>query len=278
MKYNKFIKSTLFIGVVFIGVLFMLGCGQRADTFGDEGYGQYLARRNDKINKLDPTNRKKYDALSKKDGELIDQVIAAKEEFVSANTPTYTEIMGINRHNSRKKRLEKIDIKINQLNRQKELVEQEMEKMLNESTKTCFPKNTKIVMFDGSLKEIDTIKKGDKVMIYSITNDTIGESSVNKKFTSTNNHLYIINNSIKTTAYERFLTQDGWKRAYDITVGDTIFNGNSYVDVDSVYKVKKDLTVYNLNIKSTHNFFVSFGHDDEWFLIHNCGGEGGDSK
>ena len=277
MKYNKFIKSMLFVSVVFIGILFMLGSSQKNDSEGG-GFAQYVGEQRDRVNSLDPVNRKKFDKLARRENVLAHQIIAAKGEYVSADTPTYTEIMGINRSNSRQKRLEKIDIKIDRLKRQKRSVRGKMDKILNESTKTCFPKNTKIVMADGSLKEIDTIEKGDKVMIYNIAKDAIEESSVNKKFISTNNHLYIINNSIKTTSYERFLTQDGWKRTHNITENDTIFNGNSYVSVDSIHKIKKDLTVYNLNIKSTHNFFVSSGSDDEWFLIHNCGGEGGNSK
>ncbi len=166
-------------------------------------------------------------------------------------------------------------IRIARNDRKQEKIQEEKLRIKNESQQTCFPKNTKVVMYDGSLKAIDTIAKGDKVMIYDIANDTIGSSSVNKKYVDKNNHMYIINNSIQATAYERFLTQAGWKRMNSINTTDSVFNGNSFIDVNSISKVKKNLTVYNLNINSTHNFFVSYGQDDEWFLIHNSSGGGG---
>jgi hypothetical protein len=166
-------------------------------------------------------------------------------------------------------------IRIARNDRKQEKIQEKKLKSKNESQQTCFPKNTKVVMYDGSLKAIDTITKGDKVMIYDIANDTIGSSIVNEKYVDNNNHMYIINNSIQATAYERFLTQAGWKRINSINTTDSVFNGNSFIDVNSISKVKKDLTVYNLNINSTHNFFVSYGQDDEWFLIHNSGYGGG---
>jgi hypothetical protein len=174
-------------------------------------------------------------------------------------------------------RKEQADIVIDSLTRESIAIDNEISKLFNESKVTCFPKNTNIVMEDGTLKPIEKITIGDKILIYDIAKNKISVSTVNKKYIDTNNHLYTLNNSIKATAYERFLTKDGWKRIHDISLQDSVFNGNSFVSVKTISKIDKDLTVYNLNINSTHNFFVSYGKSDEWFLIHNSGGGGGSS-
>jgi len=272
MKNKKYINIFLLIGILFMSALFIVGCGLK-------GSNDYQVAPED-INGLDTKHKQEYEELEKQKSYLHD----LKNKYLHQRVRISQEYAG--RRNSLLKQplyplkvqLDNIDIKINQVEHKGASIQVKMDKILNESTKTCFPKNTKVVMFDGSLKDIDTIVKGDKVMIYDIANDVISESTVNKKFINTNNHLYIINDNIKTTSYERFLTKDGWKRTHDLSTKDSIFDGNSFVKVDSIYKVKKDLTVYNLNINSTHNFFVSSKDNDEWFLIHNCGGEGGGGK
>jgi len=298
MKYKKYIKYFLSIGLLWVTILFIAGCSQQMDT-------DFSSERNtikeSKINDLNPSSKQKYKDLEKQKSHIdsqMDKYTNKRNQIIKRHHDNENSIPrrdtsfknpvkayvngvrdaldGIKRDKKFRENLDDIDIKIDQAMHKRNSVQAKMDKILEESTKTCFPKNTKIVMFDGSLKEIDTIIEGDKVMIYDIANDVISESSVNKKFIDTNNHLYIINNHIKTTSYERFLTKDGWKRTHNISTKDSIFNGNSFVKVDNIYKIKKDLTVYNLNINSTHNFFVSFENSDEWFLIHNSsGGHGG---
>ena len=149
-----------------------------------------------------------------------------------------------------------------------------MDKIVDEVEKACFPEDTLIVMADGTKKSIGEVKVGESVMIYDIGNDLISSSTINKKFVTPNNHLYILNDSIKATAYERFLTLKGWKKIRELTSSDKIFDGNSYVEVKSLTKVEKEIDVYNLNINSTHNFFVARKNKNELFLIHNTSGGG----
>jgi len=125
--------------------------------------------------------------------------------------------------------------------------------MLAESKKSCFPKETKILLSNGQSVTIDSINPNDEVMIYDIAKNEIGSSTVREVYVSDNNHVYIINDALSATAYERFLTRErGWLKIRDIKLGDAIFNGNTYETVSSITKVLKNQAVYNLNIDSTH--------------------------
>ncbi len=249
MKSKQVKKSILLFMVLCIGVYFLIGCAQKEESWNRTDYD-----RNQDYKDLNISDKLKYEELA----EMRDSLLGEKHKLIFKKNPTESDRIKEARIDSRVR-----------------TIRDQMDKIFDESKGSCFPKNTKVVMSDGSLKAIDTIIKGDQVMIYDIANDTIGSSSVKEKYIDDNNHMYILNSSIQATSYERFLTQDGWKRMHSITTTDSVFNGNSFIDVNSMSKVKKDLTVYNLNINSTHNFFVSYGQDDEWFLIHNSGGDGG---
>ncbi len=283
MKNLQVRKSIGLFGLFFVGMFFMFGCMGG----GSPNSSPAPAVKQDS---MDITTKKRLDKLKKDKVWNDEQIENARRDRMDADmkiiealqggshimmNSTYRDPEAEIKHQRWRK--ETADIVISKLSDENKAIDRDINRILQESQKTCFPKNTKIVMDDGRLKSIDKITAGDKIMIYDIANDQIGISSVNRNFIDKNNHLYILNDSIKATAYERFLTQDGWKRIHDISTNDSVFDGNSFVPVKSIYKIKKDLTVYNLNINSTHNFFVSYGKSDEWFLIHNCsgGGDGG---
>ncbi len=164
---------------------------------------------------------------------------------------------------------------IEALKKEKNELERTKDRILAESTKSCFPKDTKILLANGKSVRIDSINPNDEVMIYDIAKDAIGSSKVREVYISDNNHMYRINNTLSATAYERFLTRDrGWLKIRDIKEGDAIFNGNTYEIVKHIDKVFQHQAVYNLNIDSTHNFFAS-NQGNEFYLIHNSGGGGG---
>lgn len=170
-------------------------------------------------------------------------------------------------------------IEIEGLEKENADLDRQMDKILNESNQSCFPKDTLVMLNDGTQKPIQNVNIGDEVMVYDIGKDTISSSKVMKKFVSPNNHMYVINKSINATAYERFLTLDGWKKIREIEAGqDFIFDGNGYVEVESIHKENKNLTVYNLNIDTAHNFFVTPQDGSRIYLIHNSGGGGGGGK
>lgn len=274
MKTALSLRSIGLVSVCFVGVFFMFGC---YDT------GQFEAPVETKQSRqtkglyeledgkdLKGVHKVKFDELTKKKDDAYQEYGRLKNEQQRINDKIM-ETDNIKLADD----LIPIETKLAQVKEKIKKLEAEQFKTIKEGTQTCFPKDTKIVMWDGTLKPIQSISKGDKVMIYDIANDQIAQSIVNKVFIDTNNHLYTLNDSIQATAYERFLTQDGWKKTGTLSQEDKIFNGNSFVPIHTISKVRKDLQVYNLNIDSTHNFFVSHGNDQEWFLVHNSGGGGG---
>lgn len=167
--------------------------------------------------------------------------------------------------------------------KQRELVQisQQIDQVVNESSKSCFPGATAILMSDGGIKRIADLEVGDSLTVYDIASDTLATAPIKQIFMADNNHYYRVNEQVSATAYERFLTRRGWLKIRDLTLQDEIFNGNGFEKVNSLDKTVADLTVYNLHVDLAHNFFVS---DDgsSFLLVHNSGGgegsEGGGGK
>ncbi|MBE0495052.1 MAG: hypothetical protein IBX45_01445 [Campylobacterales bacterium] len=171
---------------------------------------------------------------------------------------------------------EKADIEADGLKKEVAKIEQEMDKILNEASRSCFPPGTQIVMDDGSFKAIDAIVAGERVMVYDIGKEQISTATVSHTWEDVNNHFYILNDTIYATAYERFLTHEGWKKIRDIGIGEAIFNGNHYTVVERKDKIAAQTPVYNLTITKSHNFFI-LPSAHEPILVHNTpgGGSGG---
>lgn len=161
--------------------------------------------------------------------------------------------------------------------KQRELrrINQKIDDLLNESKKGCFPAKTTVLMGDGGFRPIAEITVGDRVMVYDIGRDELAAAPVIELFESDNNHYYRVNDSVAATAYERFLTRQGWRKVRDLTVMDEIYDGNDFTRVERLEKTSAELTVYNLRVDSAHNFFVSTD-GNSFLLVHNSGGGGGD--
>ncbi len=170
-----------------------------------------------------------------------------------------------------------LEIKISQNASELKKIDWEIDKLQDESKHSCFPKDTKVLMANGNLKSINEVSLDEYIMTYDIAKDTLSSSKINEIYISPNNHYYVLNDVIRATAYERFLTQNGWKKIRDIEISDMIFDGKSFTTVTSIQKVEDMLTVYNLNIDTNHNFFVS-KDGEKPFLVHNSGGGGGGGK
>ena len=277
MKTQKSYRGFLLTVVLSLGVFFMFGC------MGSSGFEPYKPD----TSKMDAAQKEKFNELSQRKEELERQESVHRSKYQEYNKqmqdPSVNQrvVDTFTAGTSRKLRNMELSqkmtseqLKIDDLRAEIREIDREMDKMIQESQKSCFPKDAKIVMSDGSLKPIQEIVVNDRVMIYDIAKDEIGDSKINEVYVSDNNHLYILNNTLKATAYERFLTDDGWKKMRDIKIGDKIFNGNQYVIVEEKEKIKEDLVVYNLNVDTSHNFFVT-DESSNTFLVHNSGGGGG---
>jgi hypothetical protein len=239
-------KRVILFGIIVICVFFLFGCAEdlvsSSGSGGDYSHPQRLEFLKEKLTKLQGSRRRTLDR--------------------------YTDIW----RSAEEK--EKLRIELSDIDKKIKSTQGQIDYETQQSNKSCFPEETKVLLASNEYKPISAVKVGDSVLTYDIGKDAITSSPVKHIFISDNNHYYLLNGKIRATAYERFLTGKGWKKIRDLSVGDNIFNGNSYEPVTSIEMKEIDQTVYNLNIESSHNFFVSVD-GEEPLLVHNSGGGGG---
>jgi hypothetical protein len=285
-KIKKFILVSAVVGS---GIFFLVGSmpGHNIATI-DPPKVDYIYTENLSLAKQEEVKKLKKEELEikiaqRENASLTSRLIAQREQALEKamkdkkRIDPYTSIESAKKHKIYVAACEKVqesNDEASNLTSKLSRVQSQLNKLAKESRVSCFPKDTQVMMSDGTYKYISELKQGDALTVYDIGKDTITESTVNKVFVDENNHYYVINDSIKATAYERFLTSHGWETIKTLQVGDKIFNGNSYVDVSSVEKIHIKDTVYNLNINENHNFFVSYDGKDA-LLVHNSGGGGG---
>ena len=239
-------KSIILFGIIMASVFFFFGCaediGGYSGSGGDYNHSQRLEYLKENLTKLQGKRRRTLDR--------------------------YTDIW---RSADEK---EKIRIELSDIDKEIVTTQGQIDYETQQVNKSCFPEETQVLLANNEYKPISAIKVGDSVLTYDIGKDAITSSPVKQIFISDNNHYYMINGKIQATAYERLLTSKGWKKIRDLEIGETVFNGNFYEPVTSVDLKEVDLTVYNLNIESSHNFFVSLDGESP-LLVHNSGGGGG---
>ena len=138
----------------------------------------------------------------------------------------------------------------------------------------CFTPKTPVLMASGETKPIEEVKVGDSVKSFDFNRNETVENSVVALFKfQKSSHLII--NGIEVTREHPFCIGKGlWKEAGLLKVGDTLIDENSEeIMIESIEEIQKDVTVHNLTVDGTHNYFVSNG--DKNFLVHNKGGGGG---
>ena len=139
----------------------------------------------------------------------------------------------------------------------------------------CFPAGTFVITKTGP-RSVSEVRAGDQIMSLDEKGGTT-LTEVVRIYESDNNHYYLINNKLKVTGLHRFLTSAGWKRAYDIDVGDKLKTSrqDDFEEVFSKERVvtEADFKVYNLQVSHAKNFIISpDGHST--YVVHNCGNGG----
>lgn len=140
---------------------------------------------------------------------------------------------------------------------------------------SCFPSETLVVMENG-IKPISEVQVGDRIMSLDEKGD-VTLTNVVRTYEADNNHYYLINNKVKVTGLHRFLTSEGWKRAYELNIGDKIRTSRQDVFEKIISKerivTKADIKVYNLQVAQGKNFIISAdGHST--YVVHNTGNGG----
>jgi len=144
----------------------------------------------------------------------------------------------------------------------------------------CFLAGTKVVMADGSYKNIEDIVVGDLVLAYDEGTGVIANCKVTHTFYHTPEEMteyYLsVNGNLQVTPNHRFYSEGEWVYAGNLKVGDSLLTkelSESYA-VSSLEKIYEKVPTYDLEIENLHTFFVSIDEGID-ILVHNPV-EGGD--
>lgn len=133
----------------------------------------------------------------------------------------------------------------------------------------CFTPDTQVFMADGSSLAIQDIGVGDSITTrLSENSEKLVTAEVTDVHSATVPGYLIINKTLQVTPDHYMFVNGMWKEAGSTKPGDTLVQSDgSILIVESVEWVKKDTTVYNLEVAGYHTFFA----DGIW--VHNQKGE-----
>lgn len=121
----------------------------------------------------------------------------------------------------------------------------------------CFAPDTKVLMGDGSLKNIQDIKTGDYVLTRTEKDSKQIKAKVLHAHTTEVSGYLIVNGSLKVTANHILRVNNSWKEAGSIQIGDTLIDTqNRQVKVSSIEWQQGKFNVHNLEIEKYHTFFA----------------------
>lgn len=143
------------------------------------------------------------------------------------------------------------------------------------STNPCLAGNTKILMEDGTTKEIKDIRVGDLVETYDTTwHQNRSEKVIFSSKTKENAEVleiafgcskYGIVKVIMTPDHKVYTMNRGYVEAQNLKTDDEILFLNYFGSLISSNKLEKKIDVYDITTESNHNFFAN------GILVHNCG-------
>lgn len=136
-------------------------------------------------------------------------------------------------------------------------------------THNCFPKGTKILLSDGTQKNIEDLTLSDSLLTYNQKTKQQGSGTIGSIRVTTQNKLVSIETdveSIKSTPLHRFFVDGkGWVHAKDLVVGDLLQNHKGeMVDIKNIETLEGEFEVYHLiDVKDDHTYYA------ENILVHN---------
>ena len=134
----------------------------------------------------------------------------------------------------------------------------------------CFLDGTKVLMADGTRKDIEDISIGDYVASYDEETGERVSSRVTGTISHTpaemGDHYLIVNGKMRVTPNHPVLLNGEWREIGSAKIGDhmTDINGST-VAITSIDKVYKKAPTYNLEVDGTHTYYA------EDLLVHNKG-------
>jgi len=142
------------------------------------------------------------------------------------------------------------------------------------SWSTCFLAGTKVLMADGSYKNIEDVKIGDLVLSYDEVSKGTKEGRVSEAFHHSSaempDYYIIINKDLKVTPNHRFYSAGKWVYAGDLKIGDKLYSQDkSDYYIYSLKMVYSKEPCFDLEIEKYHTYFVSMVNDGVDVLVHN---------
>ncbi len=134
----------------------------------------------------------------------------------------------------------------------------------------CFLAGTKVLMANGTEKNIEDVTAGDTVLTYARElNHVLVPATVKDTIQHVVRDYLVINGVLKVTAEHRIFVNNGWMQIGEAKVGDTLLTQDgSYIKITSIEKETGLVPVYNLHIADKHTYIAN------GFYVHND--KGGD--
>ena len=149
---------------------------------------------------------------------------------------------------------------------------------------TCFLAGTKVLIADGSYKNIEEMKIGDIVLSYDEISANKVPCKVSYVFTHAPNEMagyyLLINNGLKVTPNHRFYSGGKWVCAGNLKVGDFLFSQklDSNYQIHSIKKIYQREQSFDLEVENCHTYFVSIPYENVCVLVHNGDVSGGSGR
>ncbi len=122
----------------------------------------------------------------------------------------------------------------------------------------CFAPGTKILMANGSTKNIEDVKVGDYVLTSSTGALHKIKARVTKIYSAIDPGYLIINGNLKITPDHILFVNNSWIQAGDISIGDKLtFSDGKIFPVSSIEWQAGKFKVYNLEVENYHTFFAN---------------------
>jgi hypothetical protein len=133
---------------------------------------------------------------------------------------------------------------------------------------SCFLAGTKILLADGTHKNIEDFEGGEDVMAYDPATGQMVTSKVTEKITSGTTRWYLVNDNLKVSVGHQIYANGQWTWSENLKVGDKLFDaGGNEVPITEIKTFDEQVDVYNLITEPAHNFFA--GSIQQTFLVHN---------
>ncbi len=138
------------------------------------------------------------------------------------------------------------------------------------NSRYCFAENTPVKTNVG-IKNIQDLQIGDVIYAYDESSGNFVQSKVTQVYTNQANELVTIligDTALKCTPSHTFYTNNGWKSACDLVVGDRILSSDSeFVEIQELETCSytSPITTYNICVDSYHTYLVG----NEGYVTHN---------